>query len=157
MLLLDEPGVVRVFFEEEPRLQVHEWFEYNPEDRDWMVVRTLDRIYQLLLDHPVASVLVKANQTRGAFSPEIQKYLREVQFPRLIRDTPLRFVATVESADRAIQMGAELWKGQFEEGAPLILHDVETEAEGRAWLQTMVELSRRPSQGSSRTDHRAGR
>jgi len=142
MILLDEPGVLRVFHEEESRTQVHEWLNYNPEDRDSLILDLLDRIYQLLIEHPVEKVLVKTDRARGAFSLDVQTFIRDVQFPRLLADTTIRFVATVRSPDQMTAIGTDLWKVQLEQHSPLIMHDVESEVEGRDWLNRVEEMAR---------------
>ena len=141
MILLDEVGVLRVAYEAEEELQVHEWFDYNPEDRDPLVLELLEQIYELLLEHPVEKLLVRTENARGAFSPQVQAFIREVQFPRLVADTELRFVATVKSSSQLQRIGTELWRGQLENHAPLVTHDVETESEARDWLNLIAQIS----------------
>jgi hypothetical protein len=34
MLVFEVPDVIRVFYEKENDLLVHEWLDYNPEDRE---------------------------------------------------------------------------------------------------------------------------
>lgn len=118
MILLDEPGVLRILYEERFGLQVHEWLNYSPEDRDPLVLDLLDRIYELLMHYPVEKLLVIADRTRGAFSTEVQTFIREVQFPRILGNTSVRFVATVKSADQMTEIGSDLWKAQFEQHSP---------------------------------------
>jgi hypothetical protein len=84
--------------------------------------------------------LVRADQTRGAFSPSIQKYIADVQFPRLLTDTAVRYVATIQPQEIMRQISTSLWQEQFEEGARIILHDVGTEAEAREWLKTIDSM-----------------
>ena len=134
MVLLEEAGVLKVSYEAESQLQVHEWFDYNPEDSDPLVLDLLESIYRLLLEYPVEKVLVKADRAHGAFSPEVQAFIREVQFPRLVAKTQMRFVATVKSFGDPNKIGTELWREQLENHSPLVTHDVETEAEAREWL-----------------------
>ena len=142
MILIDEKGVLRVTYEEDAGIQVHEWLDYNPEGRDELIRQLLDRIYQRLIDFPVEKLLVKADQARGAFSPEVQAFIREVQFPRLQAQASIRFVVTVRQRDTLASIGTELWKSQLKANSRLIMHDVESEAEARAWLAEVDEISR---------------
>ena len=75
--------------------------------------------------------------TIGVFSPSIKEYIKDVQFPRLIADTNLRFVATIKSKDHMKALGALLWQDQFNDQAEVILHDVGSEEESRTWLSTI--------------------
>lgn len=142
MILLDEEDVLRVVYEEDAGIQIHEWFDYNPEGRDGIMRQLLDRIYQLLMDYPVQKLLVKASNARGAFSPEIQNFIRDVQFPRLIERTAIRYVATMKPRDEFATISTELWKGQLKAHTPLVMHDVHDESEARAWFVTVEEQSR---------------
>ena len=137
MILLDEPGILKIYYEEETQTQVHEWLNYNPNDNDSLVIRLLDQIYNLLLKYPVKKILVITNNTEGVFTPEVQKYIQNVQFPRLSSDTPIRFVATVKTADEVAASGTTLWKEQLKMQKPIIIYDSETEADAREWLKQM--------------------
>jgi len=139
MLLLDEPGVLKILYEEDSQLQVHEWLSYNPDDKDSLVIQLLDQIYQFLLQYPVKKILVITDRTEGAFTPEVQNYIQNIQFPRLASDTPIRFVATVKPADEIAASGTSLWKEQLKMQKPIIVYDSETEAGARIWLKQMDE------------------
>jgi len=141
MILLDEPGVLKVYYEEETQTQVHEWLNYNPDDNDSLVIRLLDQIYNFLLKYPVKKVLVITNRTEGVFTPEVQKYIQDVQFPRLASDTMMRFVASVKTADEVAESGTALWKEQLRMKYPIIVHDSETEGEAREWLKQMDDYN----------------
>ena len=145
MILLDEEDVLRITYDEDAGIQIHEWLDYNPEGRDGRMRHLLDRIYDLLIDFPVEKLLVKANNARGAFSPEIQNFIRDVQFPRLIERTSIRFVATMKPPDEFATISTELWKGQLKAHDPLVLHDVRDESEAREWFAALDERSRMTS------------
>ena len=113
MILFEESGVLRVSYEAERGLQIHEWFEYNPEDHDDWVFDALENIYELLRKYPVKKLLVKTGKSRGAFSPQVLTFIRDVQFPRLARETQIRFVATVRSSVEWDSVGTLLWEGQM--------------------------------------------
>ncbi len=79
-------------------------------------------------------MIVKTGSTKGVFSPEVQKYIRDVQFPRLVKGTNLYYVATINSKDQMQRAGTKLWQLQFEKEADVILHNVFDEKEARGWL-----------------------
>ena len=138
MLLYEVPNIIKIFYEKENELIVHEWLEYNPEDQDKTILIILQKIYDIFLTYPVEKIIVKTNQTKGIFSPSIQKYIKDVQFPRLLADTKLRYVATIKSEDYMKGVGVLLWQKQFKKGAEIILHDVGSEEEAREWLKTIA-------------------
>lgn len=138
MLLYEVKNIIKIFYEEENELVIHEWLEYNPEDQDHTILIILQKIYDIFLTYQVKKVIVKTNMTKGIFTPYIQKYIEEVQFPRLMENTKLRYIATVKSKDKIQATGTLLWQIQFNEGADIILHDVESEAEAREWLKLIA-------------------
>lgn len=139
MLLYEVPNIIKIFYEKDNELIVHEWLEYNPEDQDDTILIILQKIYDTLLTYPVEKLIVRTKMTKGVFSPGIQKYIRDVQFPRLLADTKLRYVATIKSEDEMKDRAALLWQMQFEEEADIILHDVGSEEEAREWLKTIAK------------------
>jgi len=139
MLLYEVPNIIKIFYEKENELIVHEWLEYNPEDRDNTILIILQKIYDIFLVYPVEKVIVKADLTKGAFSPSIQEYIRDVQFPRLLADTKIRYVATIKSDDEMKNLGVALWQAQFNQGGEVILHDVRSEDEAREWLKSLAK------------------
>ncbi len=139
--LLEEPGILKVSYEAEESLQVHEWFDYNPENRDPLILKMLERIYELLLEYPVEKILVNSENVRGAFSPEVTTFIQEVQFPRIAADTQVRFVATVKSSHFMNRIGTDVWRAQLKRHAALVTHDVKSEAEARKWLQLVTTLA----------------
>jgi hypothetical protein len=143
MLVFEVPDVIKVFYEKENDLLVHEWLDYNPEDRGDIIFEILQRLYDIFLAYPTEKVLVRADQTRGAFSPSVQKYIAEVQFPRILADCAVRYVVTIQSQEAMMQISTSLWQEQLEEGAKIILHDVGTEAEAREWLETIDSMRNR--------------
>jgi len=151
MLLYEVQNIIRIFYEKENELIIHEWLEYNPEHQDKTIIRILQAIYDVFLMHPVEKVIVKTDLTKGLFSPNIQKYINEVQFPRLLADTKLRNIAIIKSRDKTQSLGTVLWQCQFEkeviiyksdieseEEANIIIHDVESEDEAREWLKIIT-------------------
>ena len=138
MLLYEVPNIIKIFYEKENELIVHEWLEYNPEDQDNIILIILQKIYDIFLTYPVEGIIVKADQTKGVFSPSIQEYISDVQFPRLLADTKLRYVATIKSENRMKEIGVFMWQEQFKEGAEIILHNVRSEEEAREWLKTIA-------------------
>ena len=139
MLLYEVPNIIKIFYEKENELLVHEWLEYNPEDQDNTILIILQKIYDIFLTYPVEKVIVKADLTKGAFSVSVQKYIRDVQFPRLLSDTKLRYVATIKSEDEMKGIGVKLWQAQFNKEAEVILHDVGSGEEAREWLKTIAK------------------
>lgn len=140
MLLFEVPNIIKIFYEKENELIIHEWLEYNPEDQDNVILDIFQKIYDLFLTYPVEKVIVKADQTKGIFSLKAQEYIKEIQFPRLLESTNIRFVVTIKSRDEMKKIGALLWQKQFQEGAKVILHDVNNEHEARQWLEAMDSL-----------------
>lgn len=137
MLLYEAQNIIKIFYEKENELIIHEWLEYNPEDQDNTILIILQKIYDIFLTYPVEKVIVKTDMTKGAFSLNIQKYIRDVQFPRLLADTKLRYVVTIKSKDEMKALGALLWQEQFNKEDEVILHDVGSEEDAREWLKTI--------------------
>jgi len=138
MLLYEAPNIIKIHYEKESELIVHEWLEYNPEDQDNTILMILQKIYDIFLTYPVEKVIVKADSTKGIFSPSIQKYIRDVQFPRLLADTKLRYVATIKSEDELKDLGTFLWQQQFNNDDEIILHNVGSEEEAHDWLRNIA-------------------
>lgn len=138
MLLYEVKNIIKIFYEMENELIIHEWLDYNPEDKDNTILLILQNIYDVFLIHPVEKVIVKTNLTKGVFSPNIQKYIQEVQFPRLLAETKLRYIATIKSKDKTQSLGTSLWQCQFKEEANIIIRDVESEEEAREWLKIIA-------------------
>ena len=109
MLVYEAPNIIKIIYEEANGLFIHEWLEYNPEDQDKAVLEVLQKIYELMLEYPAQKVLVRGDKTRGVFSPEMQRYIRDVQFPRLVADTQLKYVATTVKEGVIEKMGAVVW------------------------------------------------
>ena len=140
MLLYEVPNIIKIFYEKENELFIHEWLEYNPEDQDNTILNILQYIYESLLIYPVEKIIVKSDKTKGIFSLEIQKYIRNIQFPRLIADTKLRYVATIKSEDLIRKTGVTIWQLQFKKDDDIILQNVNNEIEARQWLNS-IEFS----------------
>ena len=134
MLLYEVPDIIKIFYEEENELIIHEWLEYNPDSQDALILDILQVIYEGLLEYPVEKLIVKSDMTKGAFSPGIQKYIKDVQFPRLVKNTKVRYVSTIKPEDEIKKTGVLLWQLQLKNNDDIILHDVATEAEAREWL-----------------------
>ncbi len=139
MLLYEVPNIIKIFYEKENELIIHEWLEYNPEDQDNAILLILQEIYELHLTYPVNKLIVKTDLTKGAFSPTIQEYINDVQFPRLLADTKLRYVVTIKSDDIMKAMASTLWQGLLNKKGNIVLHNVQNEKEAREWLKTIVE------------------
>lgn len=86
--------------------------------------------------------MVKADHAKGAFSPEIQEYLGEVQFPRLVADTQMRYIVTVQSEKKMNQISSLIWQKRFKEKNKIFLHNVRTEQEARDWLKTIDAIKK---------------
>lgn len=139
MLLYEAENIIKIIYDKDNELLIHHWLNYNPENNDDLILTILQRIYDIFLIYPVEKVIVKSDTTIGVFSPSIQEYIRDVQFPRLIADTNLRFVATIKSKDSMRAIGALLWQDQFDEEAEIYLQDVNNEEEARKWLSTIYK------------------
>ena len=139
--LLEEPGILKISYEAEENLQIHEWFDYGPENGDQLILELLERIYELLLEFPVEKLLVKSENVRGAFSPYVTTFIRDVQFPRIADDTDVRFVATVKSTQFMKRIGTDVWRAQLKRHAALVTHDLKSETEARKWLYLVAALS----------------
>ena len=137
MLLYEVKNIIKIYYEKENNLIIHEWLEYNPEDQDRTILEILQKIYEIFLAYPVRKVIVKTDKTKGIFSPEIQQYIKEVQFPRLLADTKIQYIATVKSKNEMNDIASLLWQEQFEKEAELILRDVAGETEARGWLKIL--------------------
>lgn len=137
MLVFDVPNIISVFYEEENDLIIHEWFDYNPEDQDNVILEIFQKIYKSLLTYPVEKLIVRTNQTRGAFSPMIQNYIENTQIPRVESTTNLRYIVTIQSKDTMKAICTSLWREQFNKVKNIIMHDVESEEEAREWLKNL--------------------
>lgn len=135
MDLFDYKRVCRGSYDPTTDITVHEWFDYNPEDANYSVREVLDSIYDAFCTTKSAKVLVLTKNARGAFSPEIQKYIETVQFPRFASHTNLRFVATVMPDERINVMYTALWKEQLARNDRFIQADFSSEEEAVAWLK----------------------
>lgn len=138
MLLFELPHIIKISYEEDSQIMIHEWLEYNPDSQDDIILDVLQKIYEIHLAHPVEKVMVRADAAKGIFSPEIQKYIRDVQFPRLVADTKIKFVVTIKSPDALNQMAAKLWQKQFDEKDGVLLNNVSSENDARQWLETVA-------------------
>lgn len=134
MLIYEEKNIIKIFYEQENKLLIHEWLEYNPDGKDHTILQILQKIFDIFVQYQVEKVIVKTDKTKGVFSPDIQDFIEQVQFPRLISDTKLRYVATIKSKDKMQAIGTLLWQKQFDDDVDIILHDVSTEEEARQWL-----------------------
>lgn len=137
MLVYEAPNIIKIIYEEANGLFIHEWLEYNPEDQDKAVLEVLQKIYELMLEYPAQKVLVRGDKTKGVFSAEMQRYIRDVQFPRLVADTQLKYVATTVKEGVIEKMGAVVWERQFDKDAEVILRQFEKEEEARDWLASV--------------------
>lgn len=137
MLVFEFPKIISVYYEEENELIIHEWLEYNPEGKDDVIIEIMQKLYETFLAYPVKKVMVRANLVKGAFTPRVQRYIREVQVPRLVADTDMRYVVTIQSNERMSQTASKLWQLQFWEGSGVVLHNVTKEEDARAWLQSI--------------------
>ncbi|NNE63771.1 MAG: hypothetical protein HKN34_06795 [Gammaproteobacteria bacterium] len=138
MLIFESPDVIRIFYEKDNEVIIHEWLDYNPENtNNDFILEILQKIYDIFLTHPVAKVIVKVDQAKGAFTPEVQQYIGKVQFPRILANTGVRYVATIHSEQEMKQMSKLLWQKRFKKDDKVILHDVFSEQEARDWLNTV--------------------
>jgi hypothetical protein len=135
MLIFNLPNIIKVFYEEENDLLIHEWLDYNPEGQDEVILEIIQKLYDILLTHPVEKVIVRTNQTRGAFSPRILNYLENIQMPRVESNTKLRYAVTIQSKETMKIISASLWQGQLGKVEKMMMHDVESEEEAREWLK----------------------
>ena len=133
-ILLEMKGVVTISYLAKEHIILHEWFEYNPEEGDEHVFEALDIIFKTMKDYQCAKVMVQVNHVKGAFSPDVLDYIKTVQFPRLLSETPLRYIATVVSEEHYEEVNSSLWKDQLLENKALIMTDVLSLSEGLKWL-----------------------
>ncbi len=137
MLLYEVPNIIKIFYEEENNLIVHEWFEYNPKDQDYVILSILNEIYKIHLAYPIEKLIVKTEQTKGVFSQDVQKFIKDIQFPRLVSDTKIKYVATVKTKETLKSMGTILWQKQLKKEDEVIINNVGSEEEARAWLNSV--------------------
>jgi len=136
MLMHEEKNVIKIFYEKENQLIIHEWLEYNPEDQDDIILKSFQVIFDLFVIFSVAKLIVKSNMAKGAFSPDILKYIKNIQFPRLMAETKLRFIAIIKPNEEMKAIANSLWMGQFNDADDVILHYVSSVEEGRKWLES---------------------
>ncbi len=137
MLLYEVPNIIKIFYEEENNLIVHEWFVYNPKDQDYVILSILNEIYKIHLAYPIEKLIVKTEQTKGVFSADVQKFIKDIQFPRLVSDTKIKYVATVKTKETLKSMGTILWQKQLKKEDEVIINNVGSEEEARAWLNSV--------------------
>lgn len=137
MLVYQYPEIIRISYEPENGLFVHEWLDYSPEDQDDTILQVLQKIYELFVEYEAEKVLVLVDQTKGVFSPQIQNYIREVQFPRIAADTKVKFVATVVRDDEFQKVTAKIWSRPLLKHLGLESRDFADEREARAWLDSV--------------------
>lgn len=132
--LLSIAGVVRITYLLQEKIMVHEWYDYNPSEGDDDIFHALDIIYDTFKRYQCTKVLVVVHKARGAFSPCVLNFIKETQFPRLLNDTPLKYIATVVSEDHYEEINSNLWKDQLLGKERLIMKDVLTSEQGFQWL-----------------------
>lgn len=142
MLVYEEHNLIKVYYDEEEDLLIHKWFHYDPGEGDKKTLEVLETLYRIFLQYPTEKIIVNTLNASGAFTPTMQKFIAEVQFPRLLNNTPLRYIATIQSPDMIKQIASFVWQTKFKEGARVILHDVASEEEARAWFQAIEELKK---------------
>lgn len=136
-LVFDMPGITRVFYEKDNELIILEWLDYNPDGQEQVILVIMQRIYHTLLVYSVEKIMVKADRVRGAFSPAIQDYLMEVQFPRIIADTKIQDIVTIMSQEGMGRASTRLWQKELircDKRNSLTLHNVTTETSARELL-----------------------
>lgn len=134
MLLYEQADIIRVSYDEAASLLIHEWINYDPEDQEKHVLEALEFIFQAFQSHPVNKVLVLADKTKGCFSPKVQDFISDVQFPRLLKDTNLRFVATVLDKSQISATYTEMWEAELTTLEAFVTRDFASEKEARDWL-----------------------
>ena len=77
VLIFEYEGIIKVFHDKYDDLIIHEWLEYNPDEKDVIIIEVLQKIDETFLNIGVRKVLVKVDKTRGVFSPEVNKYIKE--------------------------------------------------------------------------------
>ena len=137
MLIFNVPNIISVFYEEENDLFIHEWLDYNPEGQDDVILKILQKLFDSFSTYPASRVIVRAHQTQGAFSPEIQDYIANTQIPKLEAKTNLRYVVTIQSRETMKAISTSLWQAPFDTVEKITLHDVESEKEAREWLKNL--------------------
>lgn len=132
--LFDYPGICRASYDASTDITVHEWLDYCPEDADDLVLEVLGKIYDGFCQTGSTKVLVIADKTKGAFSPTVVTFIRNVQFPRLASDSRLKFVATVLPRRSLPATYTSLWKEQLERNDRFIQADFASLDEATDWL-----------------------
>lgn len=133
-ILLYMKDVVTVSYLTKEQVLIHEWHDYNPEEGDDHVFQALNVIYETFKELQCAKVMVQVNHVRGAFSPKVLDFIKIVQFPRLLSETPLKYIATVVSEEHYEEVNSSLWKDQLLRNEDLIMTDVLSVSEGLDWL-----------------------
>lgn len=137
MLIFDVPKIISVFYEKENDLLIHEWFDYNPEDKDDVIFEILQKLRDISSTYPVEKLIVRVSQTRGAFSVEAQDYIENIQIPVWAESGVMpRYVAVIQSKETMKAIAASLWEDRFRSEDKMILLDVESEVEARDWLKS---------------------
>jgi len=137
MKLFERTGVVCVRFDEVNQILSHEWFNYNPEGKEGVVLRALEKIYQLHLKYPVKKVMVIADKSHGTFSAEAKEFIRTTQFPRLLSDTRIQFIAKVKPVHKIGQFDEEMWGEPLTKESPLVSVEISSAKHGVEWLNSI--------------------
>jgi hypothetical protein len=123
-----------VSYEPDNELLFHEWLKYPTDDAKAMAI--LRKLYEIFLEYKsVKKIIVKTDEATGVFSQKVQKYINETQFANIVANTDLRYVATIVPKSAISKLATGQWQKALQRGERMILHNVATEDEARAWLQ----------------------
>jgi hypothetical protein len=137
MLAFKYDGIFEAYLEDDGELIRHVWIEYNPDGKDDVIRKILDEIYDLFLTSGATKVLVDVRKTSGAFSPEVLRFIDGVQFPRILENTKVRFLATVKVSVEMSALYANLWQKQLANRERLVQRDFSDIGDALAWLRSM--------------------
>ncbi len=134
MLLFEDPAYIKVSYAPDNELLMHEWRKYPTDDTKAMAL--LRKLYEIFLEYKsVQKIIVKTDEATGVFSQEVQNYIDETQFPNIVANTDLRYVVTVVPQSALSKLATGQWQKALQKGERMVIHNVATEDEARAWLQ----------------------
>ena len=85
---------------------------------------------------------MKTENAKGAFSPKVLNYISEVQFPRLLANTKVKYIATIKSTDAMKEIATQVWqyelKDKDEEKEKIVMNDFLREEDARQWLNAIL-------------------
>ncbi len=132
-LFYEVKGVATIHTIDEKQIVILKWDKFNVQEEFKDV---LNHIRECFGTTKFPRVLVDTSTTQGLISPENQKWMEEIHFPKLQEQGVCKFVATVVASSALAQMNTEKWQDNLVKIADMELINVPSREEGLEWLQS---------------------